>query len=146
MEVVASTPQGVANLADRTRGHVPGDTQTHPITIPTLTPNDKHPAPAPSTLCQSDMAGDGERLLTKDERDSTAEQEQLRKHRAHKGEAVMKTEHNGHALPGGGKMNSVSGQDTRGRTRRLKGYLRDEQKALAHSLHWESRIGDARGS
>lgn len=125
MEAVASTPRGVVNLADRTRGHVPGDTQTHPITIPTLTPNDKHLASAPSTLCQSDMAGEGECLLSKDERDSTAAQEQLRERRAHKGEAVMKTEHNGHALPGEGKMNSFSGPDTRGRTRRLKGYFHD---------------------
>lgn len=83
-EAVASMPRGVAKLADRTHAHVPVDTQTHPITTPTFTSNDNRLAPAPSTICQSDKTGDGECLLNKDERNSTAEQEQLSKQLGHK--------------------------------------------------------------
>lgn len=93
MEAAASTPStplGVAKLADRTM-HKFLRAQTYPIATPTRRPKDNRLA----LVCQSD----GECLLHRDERNSTAEQEQLSKPFGHKWEAVSEAEHNGHALP-----------------------------------------------
>lgn len=82
MEAGASTPLGVAELVDRTRMCIPVCMQTRPIATPRFTPN--YNCLAPGIVYQSDKTGDGECLLHQDEKDSTAEQEQLRKQLAHK--------------------------------------------------------------
>lgn len=77
-----STPLGVAKHVDRTCTCIPVCTQTHPTATPRFTPN--YTRLAPGTVYRSDKTGDRECLLHEDEKNSTAEQEQLGKQLVHK--------------------------------------------------------------
>lgn len=114
MKAAASILLGVAKLADRTM-------HTGPCTdSPLLLPQHLDPmtttGPGPSTVCQSDEGCLG---LHRDERNSTAEQEQLSKQldeRPYPRHSTMGT-----LSPGEGKKSSCRGQGRRGGTHRLKG-------------------------
>lgn len=82
MEAAASAPLGVAKPIDRTP-HAFLCARTHPTATPAFTHNNCL-ALAPSTVCQNDKTGDRECLLHKDERNSTAEEEQLSKQLRHR--------------------------------------------------------------
>lgn len=83
MAAAASTARGAAKLETGLC------TQTHPTATLTCTPNDKRLALAPSTHRRpAERRG---RPAHRDERNSTAEQGQLRKQLGHQGEAAAKT-------------------------------------------------------